>query len=375
MRQGGLTQWYGYGLLAVLGLIVLHAPLSVWAGSLMPDYSLVIKSWKEIVLLALLVFAAAILTKRKLWRAILADRIIQLCLAYAGLHLLLAVVMPSDVLPTIAGLMIDLRFIAFFMLLYLAGYLLPGMLSRALKVTGIGALIVVGFGILQITILPDDFLRIIGYGSDTIRPYTTIDRNPEFVRINSTLRGPNPLGALLVVYIALLVAYLRQYWHTRASVDKKIITIGGLAAAGVLFASYSRSAYVAAAVAVSTVLASVWRPSNRAVLVVAAGLLLAGAAAFGLQSTDWYANVVLHEDPESTVISKSNPEHLNSLANGLTRVLNQPFGSGVGSTGSDSLYDDVAANDTIIENNYLFVAHESGWLGLGIFIALFRVVL
>ena len=53
-------------------------------------------------------------------------------------------------------------------------------------------------------------------------------------------------------------------------------------------------------------------------------------------------------------------------------MMNQPFGGGVGSTGSASLYGD---KPLIIENQYLFVAHEAGWLGLALFIVLFVNVL
>ena len=64
-----------------------------------------------------------------------------------------------------------------------------------------------------------------------------------------------------------------------------------------------------------------------------------------------------------------------SLSNGLARVVSQPFGAGVGSTGSASLYDGTSSNDFIIENYYFFVAHESGYAGLVVFLALFGTIL
>ena len=53
-------------------------------------------------------------------------------------------------------------------------------------------------------------------------------------------------------------------------------------------------------------------------------------------------------------------------------MIAQPLGAGVGSTGSASLYTDTPR---IIENQYLFVAHETGWLGLLVFVAIFIAVL
>jgi hypothetical protein len=50
----------------------------------------------------------------------------------------------------------------------------------------------------------------------------------------------------------------------------------------------------------------------------------------------------------------------------------QPIGGGVGSTGSASLMTD---SPLFIENQYLFIAHETGWFGLGLFIALMSLLL
>lgn len=53
-------------------------------------------------------------------------------------------------------------------------------------------------------------------------------------------------------------------------------------------------------------------------------------------------------------------------------MLRQPFGGGVGSTGSASLEGD---SPLIIENQYLFIAHEAGWVGLLVFIYIFFAVM
>ena len=53
-------------------------------------------------------------------------------------------------------------------------------------------------------------------------------------------------------------------------------------------------------------------------------------------------------------------------------MLAQPLGGGIGSTGSASLFTD---EPFIIENQYLFIAHETGWMGLALFIAITYLVL
>lgn len=372
MTRPSLTSVYLYGLLVVLFGVVVHAPLSVFFGSSFPEFAEPIKAWKEILLALLGMLALILLTKRQLWTRFTTEWPVRLALGYIVLHFVLGILLGGELKTVAAGLMIDLRFIAFFLLVYAATLFRPDMVMKLVKVVAAGAVVVLGFGLLQITVLPDDILKHLGYGQDTIRPFTTIDRNPDFVRINSTLRGPNPLGAMCVVYGSLALAYLLRRWRT-ASSRKRTFAIATLVlAALVLFASFSRSAYLAflLAVLVIAVAVKVKVPTKR-VLATAGGVIVAGVILMSfVQSTDWYSNVILHEDPESTVISKSNQEHIDSLAKGAERVMRQPFGAGVGSTGSASLYDVDAQNDVIIENWYLFVAHESGWLGLGLFMAL-----
>lgn len=372
LSLSGVLQW---GLAFVLLGVVLHAPISVGFGTVLPDAALVIKAWKEILLALLGAVAAIAVTRRGMWRELLQDRVIQLGLAFIGLHLLLAAVMGGDVESIAAGLLIDLRFVAICLLAYIAVQLRPGLRNLLVRATVVGAVIVIGFGLLQITVLPDDVLRGLGYSKQTITPYTTIDSNPDYVRINSTLRGPNPLGALVVVYLALALAYLARR-HTKASVALKVVGLGSIVGAiMVLFASYSRSAYLAAVATVGAIAVLTVRLS-KPIIAGIFGLIAIGGLGLAMVSTsDWFSNVILHEDPESSTVAKSNDDHVTSLATGFERTLTQPFGAGVGSTGSASLYDDESSNDIVIENQYFFVAHEAGWLGLILYIALFVVIM
>ncbi len=50
----------------------------------------------------------------------------------------------------------------------------------------------------------------------------------------------------------------------------------------------------------------------------------------------------------------------------------EPFGSGIGSTGSASLF---GSAPSVVENQYLFIAHETGWLGLTLFLVLFVMIM
>lgn len=370
MRQLRLSAIYEWGIVAVLFLIVLHAPLAVWAGTTFPAYETVIKAWKEILLVVLGVIALALITRHKLWATVLNAWVVRLSLAFIALHFLLAAVLGGDIESVVAGIMIDIRFIVMFLLTYVLVLVRPASIRRIMQSVIAGAVIVLGFGLLQITVLPDDILRIIGYSRQTITPYTTIDSNPDYVRINSTLRGPNPLGAIMVVYAALAFAYLVARGRRRV-----IAFAGFVSSIALLFASFSRSAYIAAIGAFGLVVIASRRLSRKFVLAgLASSVVVAGGLVL-VSSTDWYSNVVLHEDPESMVIEKSNDGHIESFKMGAERAVRQPIGAGIGSTGSASLYDDDDSNDAIIENYYFFVAHESGWLGLGLFVGLFCIVM
>ncbi len=366
-----LLKVYEFSLLAVLCLIVLHAPLSVLIGHILPDYALLAKAWKEIVLSLLSLLAIVLITRKKAWPTVLTSPFVWLAVGFIMIHFLLAIVFWGDIRAIVAGLMIDLRFIIMFLLMYILILFNPDAIKRAMKIILVGGLVVVGFGLLQITVLPDNVLSFMGYSHSTVAPYTTIDRNPDFVRINSTLRGPNPLGALMVVYLGLLLAYLlalkKDLEHSRVW-----MVIASMASTvAVLFATYSRSAYLAAVAILVATPVLFGKVSKKVLGIGVAMLAIVVLAGLFISQTDWFSNVILHEDPESNVVAKSNEGHVTSLFDGLHRVGTQPFGAGIGSTGSASLYDKNTSNNTIIENTYLFIAHESGWLGLLVFLALF----
>ena len=94
-------------LLVVFGGIVLHAPLSVGLSTVFPEYELLIKSWKEILLGVALLLAVAILTIRKQW-AIIQTKIIYLIALFAALNVLLVPAFYNGLEATLAGLLINI---------------------------------------------------------------------------------------------------------------------------------------------------------------------------------------------------------------------------------------------------------------------------
>lgn len=364
-------------LLAILALIVLHAPITVVFGVLYPGIELFIKAWKECLLLLVAALVLWGLFRQKRLKELVNDRLSLLLLAYIFVNFLSVILLWNGEFPVIAGLMINLRFIVYFLLVYWTLKLYP-QYARLFKLVFLaGATVVVTFGVLQVTVLPADILRYIGYGVDTILPYQTIDLNSDFVRINSTLRGPNPLGAYSIVVLSVVAAVLVARWRTIRSNKWLCAGLLALLAGGVLvlWVSYSRSAWIGAFVAFVTlvVLLGAKKVSPKLLLAgMASVCLVAGVGIYIARDSAFVSNVFFHENHDSPTDAKSNDQHLASLTLGLDRLATQPIGAGVGSTGTPSLFGD---QPLIIENQYLYIAHETGWLGLATFMTILLIVL
>jgi hypothetical protein len=373
MKLSLLERIYGGLLLVVFAGIVIHAPLSVGFGTLWPHYSLLIKSWKEIILIVASVLALIIVTRRQLWQVLAADILVRLVASYTLLHIILALC-GSVSKAVLAGLLIDLRYIGFFLLVYILMKIAPVYRLRLLTTVAIGALVVIGFGALQL-FLPHDILKYIGYSRETIPPYLTVDKNPDYVRISSTLRGPNPLGAYTVIVLAVLgsiATKLRGRFKTSARRWSFVAMV--IASMVVLWVSYSRSALIAAFAALGIVMTVMYSKglSRRRAVIIGATVAMLTIGTVGLGGKNFFDNVILHDNPTTGSVMKSDQGHLSSLQQGFSNMLTQPFGAGIGSTGSASLYGN---RGDIIENQYLFVAHETGWLGLVLFLSIFVLIL
>jgi hypothetical protein len=362
MKLHRLETLYAAVLLVIFGGIILQAPLSVGFGTLFPSYSLLIKSWKELLMVLLVPIACVLITRHKLWPELMRDWIFRLIVAYVALHAIVSIVLYKGLLATMAGLAIVLLRIR------------PDYRLRMLIVAAVGAMVVVGFGVLQL-FLPADILKYIGYSTKTIVPYLTVDKNHDFIRINSTLRGPNPLGAYVIIVLAALASLLaRQAIRLKTFTRRGAFAAMALASLVVLWVSYSRSAYVGALVALGIVLAvTVGRRLPTRWWVI--GCVLVFALVGGLlaaKGNSFISNTLLHENPQGGSSVSSNQGHAESLQAGFGGLLQRPFGAGVGTTGSASLYGQAP---TIIENQYLLIGHEIGWLGIILFVTLFTFIL
>ncbi len=271
----------------------------------------------------------------------------------------------------LAGLMMNLRFFAIFVLMQVVVEATPPHLKRyrerAIKfllwtTIGLGVM-----AVLQVFVLPKDFLAPFGYAKDmTIAPYVLVDERPDALRAFATMRGPNTLGAYLLLPIALALCMV---YKPRRSVLAWSALGSGLVAE---FLTGSRSAWIGVAVTV-VMLGVIMLPRVRLVQWVKLGIipviLVIGVVIWAAVSIPEVRLAVFHSQPsDSSLVEGSTEKHWQATWEGLQDVVRHPWGSGPGSAGPASFYN--ASGPKLAENYYVQIAQETGWIGLGLFMTI-----
>ncbi len=351
--------------MALLALLPFHALLTTWAGSLF-GYREIWQAWKEILVLGLLAGVGfKLITDRQLRRFLWGYWSNRLILVYGLLHLLMAIIMSSDLDATLLGLRNNLIFLAIFIIGQTIAFRSPSGRFKTLlpKIILVTAAIVAIFGLLQAYLLPYDFLAKFGYGEGTIPPYLLL-QDSEIVRVISTLDSPNTLGSWLILPWALSLTLLLK---------KRIDSSWWLLPPTLflaLYHSHSRSAWIG--VALATVFIG-WRilPKHRlrqATIVLFSGLLIVAAALIYLvPKVPVLQSVFLHAPLEKASDESSNADHLEEIIKGIPELVHNPLGKGPGAAGPASLESN---NPDITENYFLQVGLEVGFIGLGLFLAI-----
>lgn len=354
----------------VLLLVPFHAFLTVWLSSAVGHYT-ALRLWKEFILVLIVVYAlCVILHDRNLGRRLWSNWLTRLIVVYATVILICGFVgLASHSVSSKAmwyGILVDLRFFVFFMAIMVLAAKDDWLGRQWQKLLFIPAIIVAAFAILQFLILPYDFLKHFGYGDSTISPYETINHNIHHIRVASTLRGANPLGAYLVLPISLATILWFKLKSQRFNLA--LIWIGLVLA---LTFSFSRSAWIGAAA--SLVLAA-WISFKSArvrenIGWVLAGLLLSTAIlTYALRNNLAFENAVFHTDRNSTIAVSSNEGHSAAFKSAIKDIAHQPQGGGVGSAGPQSVYNNHQAR--IAENYYLQIGQEAGVIGMLLFVGI-----
>lgn len=362
-----ILSWVSGLAMVILLLMPFHAFLTVWGASLLGHYT-ALRLWKEVLLVFCVIGAICLVaTDHKIRSHTLTRRLVWLILGYMLLTAVwgLLALNQHDVSAKALGygLIINLRFLAFFLVTWAVALRMSRLRIHWQWVVLWPAAIVIVFGLLQILVLPRDFLSHFGYGPATIPAFETINNNINYVRIASTLRGANPLGAYLLIPISLLSILLIR--------GKRLRLYGALLAGALVveFFTFSRSAWVGAVLSIVVVLglSHLPRRTQRIGLVVAGCLILAVALlAVGFRHNVKFQNFVLHTQTHSAVSTTSDQGHESALSIGLHDLSHQPLGDGPGTAGPASVYNNHPAR--IAEDYYIQIGQEVGWLGLAMFL-------
>lgn len=367
---------FSRSVLSVLALTVMMTPfwgfISTWGGTVLGPLWL----WKALPDIAVAFLAVVVivwsLIDHKPARQIILNPAVGLALIYTLVSLIVTFLMFSGQNEQlVAGLAFGLRYVAVFLIAYVAYiyYPVPMWRSWLMKWCGGLALLLVMIGIVQVTIMPADFLAQFGYQKDeTIAPVLLIDENPDAKRAYATTRGPNDYAAWLLIPLGLA---LSGVWKNRIRYGVQATALLGIIISG------SRSAWLAAG---TMIVLHIWYRyrlliwHNIRYRLTAIGIMLS-IIVIGLatMSVPALRLAIFHSSPDDTHLTEGSTEqHWIATSAGIQRVLENPLGCGLGCAGPASTY---GLEARISENHYVQIAEEVGIFGVVIWCALFAVVM
>lgn len=374
-RQDTLQRYLLWGVCAIILLLPFHAFFTTWASTAF-GHLLLLRAWKELLLVVLGVMGGILLVQNNLLRvAFFRDVVTRYAALFAVWVLAAALLLTNDPDAAALGAAIHLRGPFFFLLAVMAVFSRPVSEQYLIKLVTYPAVGVVAFGLLQLFVLPSDFLRHFGYQKNiTIPPYFTIDEQQDKVRIISTLRGPNPLGVYLIAPILAAVSTIK----IKITRNKNLVAICCLllAALLVLYGSHSRSAWLGLAAGICVYGWYIAPKKVRSILLsgAVAGVLVLGGVAYANRDTAFVQDVILHDNPTEGGEVSSNGERLNAIERTVTDIQESPVvGCGAGCAGPASMHHEDGAK--ISENFFLQIIQELGVVGLVLFLLLFVSVL
>jgi O-antigen ligase len=356
-------------IIVILALIPFHAFLTVWLSSLVGHYTS-LRLWKEcLVAICFIATLYIYITDKSIRKFLNNSRLIWAILVFISIELIWGLVAFNkgnlNLKALLYGWLSDCRYLIFFVITLVIAKKTSKLNKQAIGLVIWPAVIVIVFGLLQILVLPKDFLSHFGYSLSTIPAYETINHNSHYIRIASTLRGANPLGAYLLIPLSLASVLLIRGRKRRQMLA--LLITGTI----VMIFSFSRSAWLGLVVAIA--LAIYWglksaKLKKQLVYLAVALVIILGGITIVERNNPHVQNIVFHTQSHSAIKTSSDQGHSSALKQGIKQVLEKPLGTGPGTSGPASVYNKKPAS--IPENYYIQIGQETGWLGLIVFIVI-----
>lgn len=354
----------------IIIILPFHAFLTSWGANNF-GYLDVFRVWKEILILLILPIVIYLGWKNQETRSFIKESwVVKLFILYIFLHLVLGLLAIKTQAVNREALLysfiINLRFIGFFLITYIVAAQSAFLKKNVYKIVLWPAIGVIAVGLIQRLTLSHNLLGYF-YGRATIPPYQTIDGNEDLKRIQSTLRGANPLGAYLILSLVAIAAFIK-----RRALRYLLLLMGFF----VLFYSFSRSGWIGSLIGLW--LLSWWmllKKHHRTWVISSVMILfvIIGSTFYLFKSQPLAKDALLHTSDASRSSVSSNEARRESLKNGFYDVTHQPFGGGPGTAGPAS-YRNNPLPTRISENYFLQIGQEVGVVGLLTFIAINGVV-
>ncbi|HUD06082.1 MAG TPA: O-antigen ligase family protein [Candidatus Saccharimonadales bacterium] len=356
---------------AVLVWVPFAAFFTTWLASGIGHYTILRGLEDVVVVVGALVATVILFQKPRLWEKLRNQQVTWLVVAYTVLEITLGLVALArhDVNAKALGygLLVNLRFLGFFIVCLVAASQSSWLVKKWKALVLIPASVVIAFGLVEHFVLSYDFLSHFGYSLKTIAPYETVNSSINYVRIFSTLRGSDPFGAYLVLIISLVLVLILKSKVLKQRLIYGLLLLGALID---LFYSYSRSAWIGAALSVALLLIghNIVNRRGRRILGLALVVILIAVSSsfFVLRNNLTFQTDILHTNSDSLIPTSSNQGHLTALKSGLKDIVHQPLGRGPGTAGPASVYN--LAPPRIAEDYFIQIGQEVGWIGIVLFI-------
>lgn len=370
MTETKLVRATAYLISAIFVLVPFQALLTSWLGSNFGHTDL-FRIWKELLLVLVAVASLYLVyadKKLKHWFAnsplILLTAFYMILQFGMGIYALQADKANNS--AVIYALLINLRFLIFLIACIVVSYKTDWLRMHWQKFILWPAAIVIVFGLIQHFILPINFLTHFGYGPKTIPAYQLVDQQSQYVRVQSTLRGANPLGAYLLMVLTIAIALFitkakqKRLWGTIALIT--LVT---------LYFTYSRSAWLgalASGILVAYWLAKAKKTKQNLLLGCLIAVLFFIGSVLAWQRNSVIENTLFHTSQSSQSSESSNAARTQAMLDGAKSVVNQPLGDGPGTAGPASTRNPYIKR--IAENYYIQIGQEVGVMGMVIFAAI-----